>query len=65
MKNRLTSSVGNVRLRKEMEKMVVAYSELLMRITDLKTALATELEKTRAMGERLNSAEEARAKAKK
>ncbi|KAH8018222.1 hypothetical protein HPB51_000144 [Rhipicephalus microplus] len=48
-----------------MEKMMVAQSELLRRIAELETAVATEQEKTRAMGERLKSAEEALAKLNK
>ncbi|KAH8026373.1 hypothetical protein HPB51_020357 [Rhipicephalus microplus] len=49
-------------VEKKMEQMMVAQSELLMRIAELEIALATEQEKTRAMGERLKSAEEALAK---
>lgn len=45
-----------------MGKIMVAQSKLLMRIAELENALATEQEKTRAMGERLMSAEEALAK---
>ncbi|KAH8037654.1 hypothetical protein HPB51_015088 [Rhipicephalus microplus] len=52
-------------VEEKMEKMMVAQSELLMRIAELETALATEQEKTRAMGERLKSAEEALAKLNK
>ncbi|KAH8037017.1 hypothetical protein HPB51_008343 [Rhipicephalus microplus] len=52
-------------VEEKMEKMMVAQSELLVRITELETALATEQEKTRAMGERLKSAEEALAKLNK
>ncbi|XP_075752341.1 uncharacterized protein LOC142818038 [Rhipicephalus microplus] len=52
-------------VEEKMEKMMVAQSELLMRIAELETALATEQEKMRAMGERLKSAEEALAKLNK
>ncbi|KAH8027447.1 hypothetical protein HPB51_005594 [Rhipicephalus microplus] len=49
-------------VEEKMEKMMVAQSDLLMTIAELEIALATEQEKTRAMGERLKSAEEALAK---
>ncbi|KAH8024290.1 hypothetical protein HPB51_022409 [Rhipicephalus microplus] len=52
-------------VEEKMEKMMVAQSQLLMRIAELESALATEQEKTRAMGERLKSAEEALAKLNK
>ncbi|KAH8029033.1 hypothetical protein HPB51_022153 [Rhipicephalus microplus] len=45
-----------------MEKMMVTQSDMLMRITKLETVLVTEQERTRAMGEKLKSAEEALAK---
>ncbi|XP_075738973.1 uncharacterized protein LOC142784480 isoform X1 [Rhipicephalus microplus] len=52
-------------VEEKMDKMMVAQSELLKRIAERETAVATEQEKTRAMGERLKSAEEALAKLNK
>ncbi|KAH8021363.1 hypothetical protein HPB51_015510 [Rhipicephalus microplus] len=52
-------------VEEKMKKMMVAQSELLIRIAKLETALATEQEKTRPMGERLKSVEEALAKLNK
>ncbi|KAH8040151.1 hypothetical protein HPB51_009529 [Rhipicephalus microplus] len=49
-------------VEEKIEKMMVTQSDLLMRVPELETALATEQEKTSVMGERLKSAEEALAK---
>ncbi|KAH6945020.1 hypothetical protein HPB50_006747 [Hyalomma asiaticum] len=46
----------------KMEKILAAQSELMDRIAELENALAKEREKTKAMGERLRSAEEGLAK---
>ena len=46
------------KLGEKMENVMAVHSGLITRISELENALATEREKTKAMGERLRSAEE-------